>query len=737
MNILPFKTRIFCGVAAAALTMQAAAAHAQTAEGQATTGAAADSGQIEDIIVTAQKRSQNIQKVPIAITAVSGDTMARAGITTADAFQQAAPGLTISNVGSGFVSYTYVRGGGTNQLDIGADPSVAYYLDEVYLGGTAGLQFDLFDIDHVEVLKGPQGTLFGRNAASGAVSIVTKRPTSHFEGYASLEGGNYGRAIARAGISGPLAGDSLRYRVSVGSKHMDGYFTNLTPGAQGDKPGKIDNLSARGQLEWVGSDVTFLLTGSKFRARNGQTGQILNTPTKTNILDAATAATFPLPGQGLYADYFRPGYENQDEGDLTGRLEWNTPIGQLTSISAYRDNRFWRLQEYSPGANSLQVFTDERDKTFSQEVRLASQGDSRLKWLTGLYYYHAVQTMIYQQIFGSQWPASPALFTSSVRTDTARLVTDSYAAFAQATYNITDKLSLTAGLRYSKDKKSNDRVLTETNGVPGQNFSAGAKDQWDALTPAVTLDYQFTPDVMGYASYRRGFKSGGFQPAPGGSAAIVSTPFNPEIVDSYEVGLKTSLFDRRVTFNIDAFISKITDQQVGTTNALAQTFVNNAGKTTAKGVDVSIKARPIPALHLSADVTYQNAKFDDYQLTPTLNVGGKRQLRSPDFTGSFSADYDLDLGNSGTLNIGGQISVRSRVFYTVTNLTTPEYFQPAYSIADAHITYEPRDSNISITGWVRNIGDTHYYSNIIVLAVTGIAQPGDPRTFGGTFNVKF
>jgi outer membrane receptor protein involved in Fe transport len=196
----------------------------------------------DDIIVTATKRSESAQRVPIAMTAVSGDTMSKLGVMSTDRLQAVAPALSVSAVGSGFVSYTYIRGGGTNQIDIGADPSVAYFVDEIYIGGTAGLQFDLFDVDHVEVLKGPQGTLFGRNAASGAISIVTKRPAAAQEGYLSLEGGNYGTFTGRAGLSGPIANSDFRYRISLGYKSHDAYTKNL---GGGEDPGKLDTLSGR------------------------------------------------------------------------------------------------------------------------------------------------------------------------------------------------------------------------------------------------------------------------------------------------------------------------------------------------------------------------------------------------------------------------------------------------------------------------------------------------------------
>ncbi len=692
---------------------------------------------VDDIVVTAQRRAENIQRVPIAITAVSGDALVRSGVTGTDALQRLAPGLTVASIGSGFVSYTYIRGGGTNQVDIGADPSVAYFVDEVYIGGTAGLQFDLFDIDHVEVLKGPQGTLFGRNAASGAISIVTKRPSATFEGYASVEAGDYGTVLARAGATGPLS-DNLLFRTSVSYKRHDPYTDNLTGGAD---PGKLDSLGGRVQLEARGSNVTFLLTGDALRGRNGQTNQFFSTDNKLGLITAAAAAAYPMPGESFYRHgYLHDGFENQELYAVSGRLEVTTPFGSLTSISAYRDNHFGRSQDYTPGVLGLQLNTDERDRTFSQEIRLASNTGQRLEWLGGIFFYHADQRLTYTQVGGPVF-ASPVLQNNS-RTDQSHLLTNSFAGFGQLTLHIVDRLRLIGGLRYTIDDKDDARVLYSTVPGPAFNFAIRQKDSWNAFTPAATLQFDLTSDVMAYGSYRRGFKSGGFQPAPLSNNPAAQTPFNPEKVNSYEIGVKSSFFDRRLTFDIDGFISDIKDQQISQTllGASIINIVSNAGATTAKGVEVSLKARPVPALRLGIDATYQRAKFDRYSTlvgTTVVDYAGNTQLRSPDFTGALTADYQFDLGGRGSLTIGGDYSYRTKQFFSPANLASPGLYQPGYGLGNAHITYTPRRGNFDLTAFVRNMGDEKYYRNIIVVGATGLAQPGDPLTFGGSFIVRF
>ena len=213
------------------------AAYAESAEQTRDDQGLGDDGAI---VVTAQKRESSIQKVPLSITAVSSATIERSGINTLDSVRLLSPGMNMSAVGSGFVSYTYIRGAGTNVIDAGSDPSVAYFMDEVYLAGTAGLQFDLLDVERVEVLKGPQGTLFGRNAAGGAISIISKRPSRTFDAWATIEGGNYGQVAARAGITGPI-GDSWSYRLSAAHRQRDAFTENPA----GRDPGSIDTYATR------------------------------------------------------------------------------------------------------------------------------------------------------------------------------------------------------------------------------------------------------------------------------------------------------------------------------------------------------------------------------------------------------------------------------------------------------------------------------------------------------------
>jgi iron complex outermembrane receptor protein len=685
---------------------------------------AASDGQ--DIIVTAQRRAEKIQDVPISIVAVSGDTLVKAGAVNLTDLQRMTPGLKIAAVG-GFVSYTYIRGGGTNQIDPGSDPSVAYFVDDVYVTGNEGLQFDLFDIDHVEVLKGPQGILFGRNAASGAISVVTKRPTATVQGSVDLEYGSFNAALARGTVSGPLTdGGNLLGRISIAYRRRDPITRNLTGG--GD-PGKIDAGGVRGQLEWRGTDITMLLSGSYYKARNGQTNLYLSTPDVSGFVDPS------LPqraGQSPYVHYYDfVGYEHQDTYDLTGRLEWQTPIGQLTSISAYRSNLFNRAQDNDGTVyDASRQISREKSRSFSQEVRLVGDVSTRLHYIAGLYYYHSAIDFLYNA------PRGPAFPTAAQRgqtiTDASTYLTDSYAAFGQATFDFTDQLDLTIGGRFTQDDKEDRRNVSRL----GTIYSVDPNASFHAFTPAVTLNIKPRRGLLVYLSYRKGYKSGGFQSLAPTTAAIANTPFLPEYVASYEAGLKVDLFDNKVQASAALFRSDIRNQQISrllpTVSAI---LIDNAGRTRADGVDLALTVKPVPGLTLAANATFQKARFRDYQ-NGAVNYAGNAQLRSPDFTGYFSADYRIPLGRLSSVTLHGDYSRTSSTYFDAPNSNTAGLYQPTYGIGNLRVTWSPQKT-LDLSGFIRNVGNTLYFQNIAIGGKSGAAVPNDPRTYGVALNLRF
>lgn len=691
-----------------------------------------DSSQVDEIIVTAQKRAENVQQVPISISVLNDKALGRSGVTSLDSLQRLAPGLTMATVGSGFVSYTYMRGSGTNQIDSGTDPSVAFFVDEVYQTGTAGLQFDLFDVERIEVLKGPQGTLFGRNAAAGAISIVTKRPSATFEGSALVEVGNYDTVTARASLTGPMnESGSVRYRISGAAKEKG----NVTRNLAGADPGDIHSVSGRAQLEFVGEKATFLLTADIFRARNGMTNQFISSAYKGNLVATADLPLLP-PGESFYQHYYDvDGFENQDTQSIVGRLEWETGLGDVTAISAYRHNAFDRLQDQDGTILSSAVLaTEQRDRSFSQELRLAKDVDA-FSLIAGVYYFHSVTDREDQLQLGPYYPT--LTLRNRVGIDRSKIKTTSYAGFGHLTFHATDKLNLTAGVRYTHDKKSDERYVARYAATP---YSVSPGDSWSSFDPAVTVDYQAMPNLMLYASYRRGFKSGGFQTLLPLSAAIASITVEPERVSSYEAGFKSEWFDRKLLANVSIFRSDITNQQILRTTFipnLGNNFViDNAGRTRADGVDITLSAAPVAGLRLDANMTYQEARFRKYD-SGAISYAGKHQLRSPDFTGSFGAEYTLELPSQAKLTARGEYTYQSVVYFDNPNTRLDGVYQPGFGLANARLTYLSPNGAWELSAWVRNITDEQYFRNIAVAGIGGLGAPGDPRTFGGTLQIKF
>ena len=711
---------------ASTILCAAGAAHAQLAPSDAAPTA------LEEVIVTAQKRSENLQDVPISVVALQGDQLVAAGASTVDALQQYAPGLNVANVNSGFSSYTYVRGSGTNQVNGGADPSVAYFVDEVYIGGKSGLQFDLLDVQGVEVLRGPQGTLFGRNAAAGAISITTRRPSADFEGYLNTRVGNYDALSVRGGVSGPIIeGGDLLYRLSAGYRRRDGFTKDVRTGKRVDD---VDTFVARGQLEWRREDLSVLLTLDGLTSDNGPGAQTISSGSPLGVLSVAAAAGWPEPGEGEYRQaYTIPGSQKQDILALTARVEWDLGFASLTSISGLRSNKFDLLQDNDGTSfNSLILDYRAKDETFSQELRLAGDAE-RLRWLVGLYYYFADSAEDFTLQAGPAFP-SPVLVGRSI-IDNNDFMTQSYAAFGQLEFDVTDALSLTVGGRYTEEKKSNVRVHS-ISGFPGFPFTVSPSEVWNAFTPAVTVKYEFTPDILGYASYREGFKSGGFQTLIPAGPAVASTPFDPEKVKSYELGLKSAWFGNRLIVNAALFRADVKDQQIARVIAPAVTTIDNAGETRAVGLDLSIAARPASRLQLNADMTFQRAKFERYDNPAGPDYDGKHQLRSPRFSGSFSAEYDFGLPQ-GELTARAEYNYRTKFHHDPANPLGRGLYTPAYGLANARLTYAPTDGNWEAGLWVNNIFDKYYLPSISISGPTGLALPGEPRTFGATFNLRF
>jgi iron complex outermembrane recepter protein len=674
----------------------------------------------EEVVVTALKRPENIQRVPISITVLQVPTIAAQGISNLDAVSRFAPGLTMSTVGSGFVSYTYIRGGGTNQADPGSDPSVALFVDEVYVPGAAGRQFALFDLERIEVLKGPQGTLFGRNAASGALSITTKKPSSIFGVDLAAEYGTHDAIHGHAAATGPLSrSGKWAYRIAASGKARNSFTENLTGG---EDPGELNTFGGRAQLQYASDSLTALVSAERFQGRNGATNQFL-TGDKTGILSAASVAALPSDEQFYRHYYDVEGFENQDTWSTTGRIDWETRLGTLTWLSAYRSSVFDRVQDQDATlASGMTLSTYENNRSFSQELRFAKELQ-RLHLLAGAYYYEDDTRFNYRLDAGSDFTSAAVIGNFAL--DESELTAESYAIFANLVLDLATGLSLTTGLRYTDDRKRQRRFVKGFLAAPYVVNPAG---NWSSVDPSVAVSYQVRDDVLLYASYRRGYKSGGFQTILPATAANADTPFAPERVNSRELGFKGSWIDERLVLNLALFETEMVNQQISRLIGPTAISIDNAGETRTDGLDFALAAQLDEAIRIDANLTYQRARFRRYQ-NGASSYAGNHQLRSPDLMGYIGAEYSLPFTRY-RVTFRGDYSYQSEMFFDARNTRAVGLFQPAYAIVNAQFSLVPSAHNLEFTVWCRNLGDTRYYRNVATGGVTGLATPGDPRTYG-------
>src|ERR1044072_6896049 len=532
---MTISTKLLLCSCAAIGALTAGAAHAQSVEA----GAAApqsEVGGLQDIVVTAQKRSENMQDVPIAVSAVRGDALAALGVQDATQLKIAVPTLYSANSNGYYTSN--IRGIGSFGYGVLVEAPVSLYIDGVYLASPLSSQCMLNNIESVEVLKGPQGTLFGRNATGGLVHIHTLTPGSNTVGRFSAEYGNYDILSAAAYLSGPIT-DQLSAGISANVKTQgDGFGRNVTRGGDTNRLNHAVNLRSK----WVwrpGSDTTVTLTGDYADTKGSQPDIVAAPGTLSGFVPGKVA-----PDLGWGSESNLPYRQKTWSLGTSLRIEQDLGSVNLTSTTAYRKQRYNLVEDLDFGSVDVgNLFQIQNDKQFSQEIQLSSKGSSRLQWTGGLYYFNA-------KSHGDPLFIGFQNFAAAGNSDYVYRVgqrAESGAVFGQATYEVLDNTRITLGGRYTKEKKTEPAgtldiiapsapVITIPNPERSVNFSK--------FTYRISVDHRFSDDVLAYASFNTGFKSGGFNANSPGAA-----PYRPEKLKAYEIGLKSELFDRRLRLN--------------------------------------------------------------------------------------------------------------------------------------------------------------------------------------------
>lgn len=759
---------------------------------------------LDEIVVTARRRSETAQSVPIALTAIGARELESTGAYTLGQLQQLAPSLQVFSFNPRNTNIN-IRGLGSNVAltNDGLENGVGVYVDQVYYGRPGVTQFDLIDMERVEVLRGPQGTLFGKNTTAGAINITTRLPsfTPEFTGEQTV--GNYGYKQARSSASGPIAGDTVAGRLSVGYTSRDGFAENIHQGADEDESDifTYENFTSRGQLLIKPSgDLSLRLIGDYSRQRQHCCTNFLvdsftnydanpanptaSTVVANNFNDRVARLGYtPVPFDPFarIVDADSEFHANMEQDGLSSELNWTLPAGTLTSVTAYRRWDWDPANDSDSIGKNINVKAQQvnRQRQLSQEIRLASEGERRLDYVVGAYYFWQVVDGYGTFEYGDDaatWfrpPTSPipltvwdAALNGFLATSKSTPETNSYAAFGQSTWHINDQLSLTTGLRYTYEKKSGEYSQVQVAGADLSGLSAQQAAQAqairnsfnrttafdadlsdDSLSGTLNLAYQITADVLGYATYSRGSKSGGLNltALPDG----VPPEVDPETVNHYELGLKTQWLNRAATLNLAAFRTEITDYQssivITSGSSGFISYIDNVGKVRSTGVEADARYSPTQGLVLSASGAYIDAVYVEYKdgLCPPeqLNRGRICDLSGEvlpgvsKWAGSLAADVFAPVG---AVEAFGRVdyAYRSSYFTTVSDSRYSEV--DAYGLVNARAGIRAPDQRWELSVWARNLLDEEYFQTLSVAdtgLVTGLV--GDPRTYGLTGKIRF
>ena len=696
---------------------------------------------VDDVVVTARRREETLKDVPVAVTAVTSERLEQTGAADITTLQQQTPNATVQVArGSNSTLTSFIRGVGQQDPLWGFEPGVGLYIDDVYVARPQGAVLDVFDIARLEVLRGPQGTLYGRNTIGGAIKYVTKRLSQEQEATLKAAYGSYNQIDLIASGSTPL-NDTLRIGGAIARYTRDGYGTNLNTGAEHyDK----DVTAARASVEWTPNDSLFFrlagdLTEDNSNARHGSR---MLAPTLDNVYDTR-------------AGIGDEGYVRTRGLSLTG--EWTVSDAiTLKSITAYRDGDTKGDGIDFDGLPQpiLDIPGYYGDSQFTQEFQVLFQG-SRWQGVAGVFYMDAMAKGAFDTVVGN---AGITTYTGG------KVDTKSFAVFADFNYDVTDQLSVSLGGRWTQDKKSVTQLRQVYLGLRSPYFHnpnaipVGApstkysnSDTYSEFTPRVSASYKFTPELTGYASYGRGFKSGGFDMR--GDASLYPETVNgyqPELVDTYEIGLKGSLLDRRVNFATAFFKSDYKNQQITSQFFIPPTsvvsFVDNAGSSEIWGWELEASARItnnfVPRLTLG----YLDAKFNDFVTFNPLtgkreNLADQRHFQNtPDWTGAVALPYSIDLGARGSLIFTPTASYRGATQMFETPI--PILDQGAYWLYDATLLWTAPDSRYRVSLAGRNLSDERYRAGGYNFpgALTGdsvVAFYGAPRTVTLTLTASF
>ncbi|MEO9468215.1 TonB-dependent receptor [Parasphingorhabdus sp.] len=671
-----------------------------------------------EIIVTARKKTERLQEAPVAVTAIGADRLDRIGATDISDLSGRAPNVTINTIGNfGSSVAVFIRGIGNGDPDSTVDPSVGIYVDGVYIPRTANSSLDLFDVEQVEILRGPQGTLFGRNTTGGAVNYRTKRPTGQFDIRGQVTLGDFGQRDIKFAAETPLIDDVLSVKVAAFSQHLDGYYLNTFTGIPGRRnptsAGKSNTFTFRPSILFTPTD-NFELTiiGEYSRERSENLPSINVTPPNKLLQIFYNVPSFARTDDVRAFAFNVPGQSDIDIWGVTVEANWEIGPGTLTSISNYRETTKDINNNDTDGTTApfFETLRDQPHEQYSSELRYNANVTDDLNIIAGLYYFQQ-EYFLRRDTFLNVTNGPTTARNNAITGQTHK----NFAVFAQAEYNITPELRVSLGGRYTKEKK--DFFATFFTPFPNLGPITRLDDTWSNFGPSVGIDYQASDDVLLYAKYSKGFKSGGFNGRGGTPGAL--GPFDEESVNAFEGGVKADWFDNRLRTNVAVYYNKYTDLQRTVIRTLAgqiggnnqETVTDNAASATVKGFELEVSAVPIDGLNLDFSAGYNNASYDEYlaDLNGDTMITDNSDLeisRAPKWTLGGGISYAADLGGAGILTFRGDWTHVGKQNLLVTGALDGRI--PAYDVIDASIRWDLPGDQAYVNIFVKNLNKELY-----------------------------
>ncbi|MBL4801116.1 MAG: TonB-dependent receptor [Emcibacter sp.] len=742
---MPNLRKAMLGVSSVAISLSSFAANVQAEE---------NSLALDEIIVTAQKRSQSLQDTSVAVAVVSAARLMEARIDNLEDLQAIVPNISF---GSDFnVAKLFVRGVGTNTSTPGADSGVAMYVDGAVLS-RPGAQFaSMYDLERVEVLRGPQGSLFGRNSVGGAVNLITAKPTEELEGYGRFTIGDYSLLSSEGAVSGPLM-DSVTARVAYRVINRGGYGINEHTTSQ------VDNLAkSMGRLHLnfdISEDVNLLVTGEYFTQNDRSAGLKFAGPNFPNGALPIGLGGF-AEGQRNISSEMDP-VNTQKTWAINATLDWDINDDfSVKNILNYREyaNQLINDLDLSSVVNSY-ANTGNRttiqnrnvsSESFSEELQLHYSTD-RVKAVMGFF--------LFKENFRS-FPNTIGLTPTGgqngnlqrYRATRSIHEADALALFGQVSYVLTDTVNLKIGGRFSHERRYQDNagIILGAAGSPGQfpiNVETAEIDRertFNDFTPELGFEWRPTDDIMAYYTYSEGFKSGT------GQATITAAPIiNPEIAKNHEAGIKTSWFDNQLVVNIAAFVNDLDGLQISKTKPQAggagfSVVFENATTTHGEGVEVEVNWQVTENFRLDGAAAYLKSTFGNFETKNPLNpsggiiqIEGNSTRYSPKWSYNLHGTYEVPLDNDALVTISADISYKAQQYFT--EFMDSRLGQGGYTLIDASVRYTSADEQWTATAWAKNLTDEFVVAG--AFAISTSASIGrtllPPRTFGLTVGYNF